>query len=63
MDKRSKAQLAFDYAKHGWAFCNADMLEGKIIRCEDIAMELDADDKRHDTLKQMQQALKGMTNG
>jgi hypothetical protein len=29
--------LDFDYAKHGWAFCNRDMLEGKVERLRKLA--------------------------
>jgi hypothetical protein len=50
-DKRTQAQLDFDYAKHGWAFCNKPMLLGKIERLEEIAKTLSIDDKRHMTLK------------
>jgi hypothetical protein len=50
-DKRTRAQLDFDLAKHGWAFCNKPMLLGKIERLEEIARTLSLDDKRHMTLK------------
>lgn len=56
-DKRTKDQLAFDMAKHGWAFCNTAMLEGKIKQCEMIAQRLAADDPRHKTLAAMKESL------
>jgi hypothetical protein len=51
MDRRSQAQLDFDYAKHGWAFCNASMLTGKIERLTELAKALPPNDKRHTELE------------
>lgn len=45
-DKRTKEQLEFDYAKHGWAFCNKQMLEEKLIRLSTLADRLSNSDKR-----------------
>lgn len=50
MRKRTEAQLDFDYAAHGWAFCNADMLAGKIERLEMLASKLAPTDERHQRL-------------
>lgn len=56
MDKRTPDQLDFDLAKHGWSFCNDDILRSKIHRCEQIAQKLNPFDKRHHTLEQMKAA-------
>lgn len=63
MDKRTKAQLDFDMAKHGWAFCNKAMLEGKIDALEELAKALQADDKRHGELERIKQRYLFMTWG
>jgi len=55
-DKRTKAQLNFDYTKHGWAFCNDDMLVGKTIRLQELAKCLASTDKRHEILQQIRAA-------
>jgi hypothetical protein len=52
-DKRTKAQLDFDYAKHGWAFCSKAMLAGKIDRLALLAELLQPDDKRHQELERI----------
>jgi hypothetical protein len=51
MKKRTEARLDFDYAKHGWAFCNRDMLEGKVERLRKLAACLSSDDPRHAVLE------------
>lgn len=55
---KNQSQIEFDHAKNGWTLCNADMLKTKIINCEKIAVRLEIDDYRHDTLKAMREALK-----
>lgn len=60
MKKRTQAQLDFDLAKHGWAFCNAEMLRGRISRCELIAARLAPDDPRHQEIPDMFGALASM---
>jgi len=56
-DKRTTNQAAFDLAKHGWAFCNKDMLEGKVKQLREIAKSLPAWDQRHEILRRIERAL------
>jgi len=48
--KRTYDQLAFDYTKHGWAFCNQQMLRTKVERLEELAEKLPKTDPRHQDL-------------
>lgn len=50
-DKRTPVQMEFDLAAHGWAFCNQDMLLGKIERLTEIAKRLPAHDPRFERLE------------
>ncbi len=59
-DKRTQAQLEFDMAKHGWAFCNRAMLEGKVVRLEELAKRLKTNDKRHAVLEAITLRLQEM---
>lgn len=54
---KTKDQVAFDAAKHGWSFANADGLAWRIQQCETIARRLRLKDPRHATLKTMCQEL------
>ena len=58
MDKRTSVQLEFDMAKHGWAFCNNDMLHGKLIQLREIAKRLPVGDRRHDVLDYIEKTFK-----
>lgn len=49
-NRRTKEQVAFDYAKIGWAFCNKRSLGMKIHHLEELAKELSPKDGRHYTL-------------
>jgi|HubBroStandDraft_6_1064221.scaffolds.fasta_scaffold641981_2 hypothetical protein len=61
--KRTQAQVEFDLAKHGWAFCNADALRRKILRLEELAKQLQPDDARHAMLAHIrEQYLHGWAN-
>ena len=51
--KRTPAQLEFDAAKHGWAFCDPPQLTAYLERLEPIAARLEPDDERHATLAQI----------
>lgn len=51
--KRTKAQLDFDYTR-GWAFCNDEMLRGKVDRLKEVVKHLDPKDPRHATLRVME---------
>lgn len=57
MEKRTKAQLAFDRAKHGWAFCSHEMLLGRLPNLRELAKELDPKDPRHDVLRQIENSV------
>lgn len=59
-DKRTKQQQAFDLAKHGWTFCNADMLAGKIAQCQELLPR--GDMARAAILGKMKKALKTKTS-
>ena len=56
-DRRSVAQQQFDLAKHGWVFCNAKMLAGKLEALHEIALNLIPEDPRHNLLKTMMARL------
>ena len=58
--KRTQAQLDFDYAKHGWAFCNEAMLRGKLPRLRELAAQLEPNDERHQLLETIEGAAKGV---
>lgn len=51
--KRTEAQLDFDFAKDGWAFCNKDMLDGKISMLQELAKALEPTDVRHQDLQNL----------
>jgi hypothetical protein len=52
--KRTKAQEAFDLAKHGWAFQHKEWLAHTIERCAQLLPPNDA--KRAETIAAMQRA-------
>lgn len=56
-DKRTKMQLDFDMAAHGWSFCNLPMLRGKVEQLRQIANELPVSDRRHARLAVIETAL------
>jgi hypothetical protein len=56
MRKRTEAQLAFDGAKHGWAFCDARMLIGRLETLRALARNLDADDERYEEMRSIERA-------
>lgn len=59
-DKRTQAQLDFDRAKHGWAFCSADMLRGGMLeRLEQLATQLTQYDNRHEELAVIREKANG----
>ena len=57
-DKRSALQLEFDLAKHGWAFCNDDMLRGKVEQLIEITQKGDVGKRRLDTLEFIRSKVK-----
>jgi hypothetical protein len=57
-DKRTQPQVTFDYAKHGWAFCNKEMLGAKIIHLTQLANDLSPDDKRHNELTRIKERFR-----
>jgi len=50
-------QTAFDAAKHGWAFANANGLAARVRECEEIAKRLSVHDVRHGALALMKKTL------
>jgi hypothetical protein len=59
--KRTPAQLEFDLIKKGWAFCNREMLAGKIERLEELASALPPSDPRHKMLAHIKDYAKKFT--
>jgi hypothetical protein len=62
MKKRTQSQLDFDYAKHGWAFCNREMLIGKVERLRELVKALNLNDERHEQLATIETYLAQRTN-
>jgi hypothetical protein len=60
MARRTQAQLDFDMAKHGWAFCNKAMLKAKMLQLNEIAKRLSPKDERHETLAKIVSTLEQM---
>ena len=56
-DKRTKAQLDFDLAKHGWAFSNPTMLRPTLERLRKLAQSLAPDDKRHEIVNMVEKVV------
>lgn len=54
-DRRTKAQRDFDLAKHGWAFCNREMLKRRLPQLKQIAKRLASNDVRHEELKHIEE--------
>ena len=55
---RTKEQLDFDRAAHGWAFCSAAMLSARLPSLRELAAKLTPDDGRHDLLLHIEGAAR-----
>lgn len=59
-NKRSEDQLAFDMAKHGWSFCNKDMLGAKLKQLSRLSEKLSNSDRRKAELRTIRQHYNDM---
>lgn len=55
-DSRTMRQVDFDLTKHGWAFCDKHLLQGKLERLRELIKYLHATDERHEILRVIEEA-------